>query len=282
MLSTIDRESDPRQFGSTPAEEAIIARILALRASGLGQLRIARQLDAEGLRSRSGQPWSAPVIGTILRRNGACSTFLGAPQAASTAEVSAPKDESVIALAKTGCEACNGLGRQAGGEVCSCVGKHCFDVVMAKFRYASAGHHLTPPIRIDHFVSGGGKSVGSRLANEEFCADVFLTAKRALNEEDFRLFRFRHLLAADVNLCARQLGTTREACIQRLQYIEARLGETWRTIKPYHLYPPNEYLRARIPGGARPCVPVSAARTKENGPVLRPPLAPRAQRREAA
>ena len=271
-MPALQREPDSRQYGSTAAEAATIERILALRASGMGQLRIARHLDAEGLRSRSGQLWSPSLIGTVLRRNGACSTFSGPAPAAPRDTAPAPKDESVIALSRTGHEPCNGLGRLDGGEVCSCVGKRCFDIVMAKFTYSASGAHLAPPIRIDHFVSGGGRSLGSRLANEEYCADVFLTAKRALNTDYFRLFRFRHLLGADVNLCARRLGITREACIRRLQYIEAHLGETWRTLKPYSLMP-REYFKARIPGGTRP-VPVPVARVQDNR-VLRPPLAAR-------
>src|SRR5689334_24906343 len=80
----------------------------------------------------------------------------------------------MIAMARTGCEMCNGLGRTAGGEVCRCARFTAFNSVMKKFKYCAAGHHLAPPIRIDHFVSGGRRAVGSRLANEEFCADVYL------------------------------------------------------------------------------------------------------------
>lgn len=271
MLS-IDREPDPRQYGNTESEAAVIKRILELRASGQGQLRIAKQLDAEGLRSRSGQPLSQSLVCSVLHRHGVGTICPGPAVPQATAP--APRDQSVIALAKTGCEACNGLGRKDGGEACSCVGIRCFEIVMNKFRYASAGHHLAPPISIHHFTSGGGRSVGSRLSNEEYCADVFLTAKKTLNSDDFRLFRFRHLLGADVNRCARQLHTTRDAIIQRLEYIESRLGETWRTLKPYSLMP-REYFKARIPGGARPC-PRPVAHVQENGTPLRPPLAARA------
>jgi hypothetical protein len=272
MLS-IDREPDPRKYGSTPAEASCVARILELRASGMGQLAIARALDAEGLRSRTGQPWSSSVIGTILRRNGGCSTLPGPSPAASRAEAPAPKDQSVLALARTGCtQGCNGLGRLDGGEVCSCVHHRVFNSVMGKFRYLAAGHHLNPPVPIDLFLSGGrGKSGHSRMANQEFLADVHLVAKRTLDEADFKLFKYRYLLGADVKLCAARLGLEHQATVQRLEAIEVKLGEAFRTCAPYSLYPVSGYFGERIPGGARPC-PRPGARIQERGP-LRPPLA---------
>jgi hypothetical protein len=84
--------------------------------------------------------------------------------------------------------------------------------------------------------------------HEEYMADVFLTARRALTELDFRLFRYRHLLGASSNLCAAKLGMRHEACEQRLQEIESLLGRTWRTLAPYALYSPSDYFRQQTLG----------------------------------
>jgi hypothetical protein len=91
------------------------------------------------------------------------------------------------------------------------------------------------------------------------------------SSEDFKLFRYHYWLGADVKLCAARLAMQPPAaCIARLEAIEATLGEVFRSLKPYSLYPPSDYFKTRIQGGAARC-PVPAARSAERGP-LRPPL----------
>ena len=234
-------------------EQATIERAKALYASGMGQLRIAHQLDAEGLRSKFGKPWSSHMVGSILRRSGVFTAYPGPALAAPRVEDPAPKDASVIALAKTGCETCNGLGRQDGGAVCHCVHHRVFNTVMAKFRYCAVTVWPAPR-RFDHFINSSARpNSGHRMMNQDFVADVHLAAKRTLTAEDFKLFRYRYCLGADARLCARQLGMTPESCVQRLQAIEARLGQAFRNMRPYALYPLDQYFHARIPGGVRPC-----------------------------
>src|SRR5260370_29886 len=80
--------------------------------------------------------------------------------------------------------------------------------------------------------------------------------------------------ANSVHLRAARLGLEREACVQRLQAIEVKLGAYFRTVRPYALWPVGEYFKTRIPGGARRCL-VPAVHVKQNGLVLRPPLAAR-------
>jgi hypothetical protein len=113
------------------------------------------------------------------------------------------------------------------------VPRRVFNAVIGKIPLLAAGFHLAPPIGIDHFISGGRKSGHGRMANEEFIADVHLVAKRTLTLEDFKLFRYHYCLGADVKLCAAPLGIEREACVQRRQAIEARLGQVFRDMRPY-------------------------------------------------
>lgn len=57
-----------KPFGARKGEQVTLARIVELRASGKGYKATARQLDAEHLSSRTGKPWTAASIQTILDR----------------------------------------------------------------------------------------------------------------------------------------------------------------------------------------------------------------------
>ena len=51
-----------------PEELEVLRRMQELRATGARQVDVASQLNAEGLVSRGGTPWSQPVVSRILRR----------------------------------------------------------------------------------------------------------------------------------------------------------------------------------------------------------------------
>jgi len=55
-----------KPFGHYEGEEAILGRLKALRAEGLGFDRIAAKLNAEGVPTRTGKPWHGVVINRIL------------------------------------------------------------------------------------------------------------------------------------------------------------------------------------------------------------------------
>jgi DNA invertase Pin-like site-specific DNA recombinase len=55
-----------KPFGYYPGEAAALERIQALRKEGLGFDRIAAQLNAEGIPSRTGRPWHGFVVNRIL------------------------------------------------------------------------------------------------------------------------------------------------------------------------------------------------------------------------
>jgi DNA invertase Pin-like site-specific DNA recombinase len=55
-----------KAFGDYDGEEAILARLKALRATGIGFDRIAAQLNEEGLPTRTGKPWHGVVVNRIL------------------------------------------------------------------------------------------------------------------------------------------------------------------------------------------------------------------------
>ena len=55
-----------KPFGFYAGEEAVLARLKALRAEGLGFDRIAAKLNEEGVATRTGQRWHGVVINRIL------------------------------------------------------------------------------------------------------------------------------------------------------------------------------------------------------------------------
>lgn len=55
-----------KPFGYYDGEKAVLARLKALRAEGLGFDRIAARMNAEGLATRTGRPWHGIVINRIL------------------------------------------------------------------------------------------------------------------------------------------------------------------------------------------------------------------------
>jgi DNA invertase Pin-like site-specific DNA recombinase len=56
-----------KPFGARPGEEAVIERLKALRAAGMGFDRIAAQLNAEGLKTRTGARWHGMVVNRIVQ-----------------------------------------------------------------------------------------------------------------------------------------------------------------------------------------------------------------------
>ena len=65
-----DRCEGRKPFGYYEGEEAILARMKALRGEGLGFDRIAARLNTEGIAPRSGQRWGGFAVNRILTRVG--------------------------------------------------------------------------------------------------------------------------------------------------------------------------------------------------------------------
>jgi DNA invertase Pin-like site-specific DNA recombinase len=59
-----------KPYGFYDGEEAVIERMTALRATGLGFDRVAVQLNTEGLKTRTGARWHGLVVNRILTGKG--------------------------------------------------------------------------------------------------------------------------------------------------------------------------------------------------------------------
>jgi hypothetical protein len=86
----------------------------------------------------------------------------------------------------------------------------------------------------------GGRGWGRK--NEEYVADFLLVTKRALTEQEHRIFRYHYLLGADWRLCCRKLGMEKGIFFHAIYRIQRKLGLVYRTLQPYSLYPLREYF----------------------------------------
>jgi hypothetical protein len=63
-----------------------------------------------------------------------------------------------------------------------------------------------------------------------------------LDDEEHTLFRYHFLLGADWKLCCRRLKIDRGSFFHMVYRIEQKLGRIFAELKPYPLYPVNEYF----------------------------------------
>ena len=90
--------------------------------------------------------------------------------------------------------------------------------------------------------------------DEEYIADFLLVTKRSLSEKEMKLFRYHFLLGADWRLCVRKLHMEKGDFFHELYRIEERLDRVYRELKPYALYPLDEYFSAASRGHIEACV----------------------------
>ena len=61
--------TDPARMIPEPDEQAIVQRIVALDAAGLGCVRIKRKLEAAGIKCRGRDSWNSKTLAAIIRRS---------------------------------------------------------------------------------------------------------------------------------------------------------------------------------------------------------------------
>jgi hypothetical protein len=113
-----------------------------------------------------------------------------------------------------------------------------------------------------------GKLVWGRK-DEEYIADFCLVSRRALNDSEYQIFKFHFLLGADWRLCTRRLNIDRGNFFHSVYRIEQKLGRVYRELRPYGLFPLEEYFKGTYQWAAR-----SPRRSPASRPApLRPPVA---------
>jgi hypothetical protein len=100
--------------------------------------------------------------------------------------------------------------------------------------------------------------------DEEYIADFCLVSRRALDDFEYKLFRYHFLLGADWKLCSRRLGLDRGNFFHAVYRVEQKLGRVFRELQPYPLYPLDEYFH----GAVRMCAAIALAPQPHGPPTL--------------
>src|SRR5579883_324987 len=115
---------------------------------------------------------------------------------------------NTIGMARVACPWCHGNGlrviRKTLEAPCACVLRAIFRACYHRFRECDALSEHTGAVSLEFLPGAARVRVYSRK-REEFMSDFDLVSRRALNESDYRLFRYHFLLGADWKLCCRQL-----------------------------------------------------------------------------
>lgn len=158
---------------------------------------------------------------------------------------------NTIALATETCKYCAGSGMRivykgtSPNRPCNCVFRSIFRACLARFRDCdySGAHFGTVSWA---FCGGpGGRRVYSRK-QEEYLADFCLVSRRVLDEADYRIFSMYFLAGADWQLVAKRSRMDRGNFFHAIYRIERTLGRAFSELRPYPLYPLDEYFGGAI------------------------------------
>ncbi len=183
----------------------------------------------------------------------------------------------VIALAKESCTQCQGFGlrdRMKTGQLppCNCVLRSVFRACYRKFRFCVKQEAHISRVKLEQ-VNGKDNRQSWGMKNEEYMADFVLVSRKALDDDEYRMFKFHYLLGADWKLCCRRLNMDRGAFFHAIYRLEKKLGRVYRELQPYALYPLDEYfggtVRKALPGSAGRVLQMPAVDRKKLLPPLR-------------
>jgi hypothetical protein len=159
-----------------------------------------------------------------------------------------------LALAVPNCAACYGTGvrsvKRGIPQACNCVYRSVFRACYARFRHCSTKEKYLSKVSLEYTARGGHRTWGRK--DEEYVADFTLVSRRTLTPEQYRLFSFHFLLGADWKLCCRRLQMDRGNFFHAVYRVEQKLGKVFRELKPYALYPLDEYFHGRVEHGVAP------------------------------
>jgi hypothetical protein len=184
---------------------------------------------------------------------------------------------NTIAIARTGCVECSGLGMRStrmptgerGDVPCGCSLRAIFRACFQRFKHCAAKQDRVSTLSLETWGAHGPRRSGYTRQNELYMADFCNVAKRSLTPEEHQVFKFHYLLGASWSLCSRRLGLNRGDFFHMVYRIEEKLGRVFATLQPYALYPLGDYF-GDVAAHAAPFMP----RPLEVKNILRPPWHP--------
>jgi len=150
-----------------------------------------------------------------------------------------------LALAGLTCSSCHGLGLRAvrgnALQPCHCVFRSIFRACLTRFQECVAGERYVSRVTLEVMPGQEHKGTWGRK-QEEFIADFCLVSRRALEEDEYRIFRYHFLLGGDWRLCCQKLGIDRGNFFHSVYRIQEKLGRVFRELEPYPLFPLIDYF----------------------------------------
>jgi hypothetical protein len=149
-----------------------------------------------------------------------------------------------IALALSGCSKCFGTGTRLGGEahLCQCVTRAIFRALRRKYHWIASGMEGVSSCVPTIVRNGVDASFTWSMRKEEFSADFYLLAKRCLDARHFRIFQLHVMEGRDWRDCCNRLKIDRGTFFHAVNRLEHVVGLAAVQLKPYALYPIDEYL----------------------------------------
>jgi hypothetical protein len=142
-----------------------------------------------------------------------------------------------------------------------------FRACYARFRHCATKEKYMSKATPELIAGREGRLTWGRK-DEEYVADFCQVSRKALDELEYKVFRYHFLLGADWRLCSRKLRIDRGSFFHAVYRIEQKLGRVFRELEPYGLFPVDEYFH-----GARQTVQLRAY--PASGPQAAPgPLRP--------
>jgi hypothetical protein len=149
-----------------------------------------------------------------------------------------------LGLSSSNCSRCEGTGLvevDGKADACNCVLRAIFRACYSRFVECAATSTEGSRCSLENAAYQELPGVFSRK-NEEFVADFLLIARRTLNTEEYKLFRYRYILGADWRLCARKLELGKGQFHHILYRVQQKLGRVFRELQPYALFPLDDYF----------------------------------------
>jgi hypothetical protein len=134
-----------------------------------------------------------------------------------------------------------------GEEIpCHCVLRNIFHICLRRFRHCVNKEKNFSHVSQEVTARGMRKCTWGRKT-EEYCADFLKVSERTLTRSDFQVFKWHFLYGADWRLITRKTGMDKGMFFHAVYRIQRRLGLKFRELKPYPLFPLEDYFFNNVP-----------------------------------
>lgn len=149
-----------------------------------------------------------------------------------------------LPMATAKCQICAGIGVRFGyvAHLCACVSRRICRVMTDRYRENQTEPRYSLSCNPNINMSGKDSRLSWGRKNEEFNADLWLLAKRTLDEEHFRVFRLHSLEAIEWQKATKKLGLKRGQFFHCVYRAEEAVGRAAIAIEPYPLFPLQSYF----------------------------------------